>query len=480
MSEHDPLLLDATGQAALLRSSEMSIRELLLLAIARIEAVNPALNAVIHPRFDAALAESAQVPADAPFAGVPFLVKDLMCTTAGDPYHCGSRYLRRIGYRAAADSHLAARYRRAGLVVLGRTNTPEFGTVCTTEPLAYGPTRNPWSPAHSPGGSSGGAAAAVASGMVAAAHGNDGGGSIRVPASHCGLYGLKPSRGLISHGPARGDVWMGAAHEHVLTRSVRDSAALLDACAGPHAGDPYPNAWRPGAALAALASEPPRLRIGYLARTPGARLPLDPACRDAVLRTAALLADLGHHVEEAHPAALDEADDERHFMRMVSAWTAHDIDELVAATGEALLPGDLEGHTEVVYQIGKSLAAADYLRAHVHLQGWARRIAAWWDDGYDLLLTPVAAARPPLLGAHPSTSEDPIGPLRGAVPYIAFTAPFNITGQPAASLPLHISDDGLPVGTQLVARLGADATLLAVSAEIERAAPWAGRRPPRL
>lgn len=478
MSEHDPLLLDATAQAALLRSGKLSTRELLLLSIARIEARNPALNAVIHPRFDAALDEARRVPHDAPFAGVPFLVKDLMCTTAGDPCHCGSRYLQRIGYRAATDSHLAARYRRAGLVVLGRTNTPEFGTVCTTEPLAYGPTRNPWSLAHSPGGSSGGAAAAVASGMVAVAHGNDGGGSIRVPASHCGLYGLKPSRGLISHGPARGDVWMGAAHEHVLTRSVRDSAALLDACAGPHAGDPYPNAWLAGAAQAALAKDPPRLRIGYMARTPGGRLPLDPACRDAVLRTAALLADLGHDVEEAHPAALDEVDEERQFMRMVAAWTAHDIDELVAITGEALAPGDLEAHTEVVHQIGKGLSAVDYLRAQVYLQGWARRIAAWWDSGYDLLLTPVAAARPPLLGANPSTPEDPIGPLRGAVPYIAFTAPFNITGQPAASLPLHFSDDGLPVGTQLVAPLGADARLLAVSAQLERAAPWAGQRPP--
>jgi amidase len=478
MSEHDPLLLDATGQAALLRSRKLSTRELLLLSIARIEAQNPALNAVIHPRFDAALDEAQRVSPDAPFAGVPFLVKDLMCTTAGDPCHCGSRYLQRIGFRAAADSHLAARYRRAGLVVLGRTNTPEFGTVCTTEPLAYGPTRNPWSLNHSPGGSSGGAAAAVASGMVAVAHGNDGGGSIRVPASHCGLYGLKPSRGLISHGPARGDVWMGAAHEHVLTRSVRDSAALLDACAGHHAGDPYPNAWLAGAARAALANEPPPLRIGYMARTPGGRLPLEAACRDAVLSTAALLADLGHSVEEAHPAALDEADDERHFMRMVSAWTAHDIDEFVAMSGEALAPGDLEAHTEVVYQTGKALSAPEYLRAQVYLQGWARRIAAWWDGGYDLLLTPVAAARPPLLGAHPSTPEDPIGPLRGAVPYIAFTAPFNITGQPAASLPLHFSDDGLPVGTQLVAPLGADARLLAVSAQLERAAPWAGQRPP--
>lgn len=474
----DPLALDATGQAELLRRGALSPRELALLAIARIETLNPALNAVIHPRFERALEESARVPTGAPFAGVPFLVKDLMCTTAGDPYHCGSAYLKRIGHRATADSHLAACYRRAGLVVLGRTNTPEFGTVCTTEPQAYGPTRSPWSPRHSPGGSSGGAAAAVASGMVAAAHGNDGGGSIRVPASHCGLYGLKPSRGFISHGPARGDVWLGCAHEHVLTRTVRDSAGLLEASAGGHAGDPCPDAWRAGSALAALEREPPRLRIGWMARTPGGRLPLDAACRDAVEAAAALLASLGHHVEEAHPAALDEFDEEHHFMKVVAAWTAHDIDELVAASGEPLLAGDLEPHTAIVYGKGRSLAAQDYLRAHVWLQGWARRIAGWWDSGFDLLLTPVAAAPPPPIGAHASTPDDPMAPLRGTVPYITFTVPFNVSGQPAAALPLHVDADGLPIGVQLVARLGADALLLQVSAQVERAAPWATRRPP--
>lgn len=474
----DPLSLDATAQAGLLRQGALSAGELVELAIARIEALNPALNAVIHRRYEAARAEAARAAPDAPFAGVPFLVKDLMLTTAGDPYHGGSRYLRRIGHVATHDSFLAARYRRAGFVILGRTNTPEFGTVCTTEPAAWGATRNPWSLAHSPGGSSGGSAAAVASGMVALAHGNDGGGSIRVPAAHCGLYGLKPSRGLISHGPDRGEVWLGAAHEHVLTRSVRDSAAVLDLSAGMESGDPYPDAWHRGTALAAVTADPPRLRIGVMTRCPGGRLALHADCLRAVEDAAALLADLGHHVDYAHPAALDEVDEERHFMRMVAAWTAHDLDAAVAASGQALRADDIEAHTAAVCTMGRAVSGIDYLRAQVWLQAWARRIAGWWDEGYDCLLTPVAAAPPPRIGEFAATDDDPIAPLRGTVPYIAFTSPFNVTGQPAASLPLYWSGSGLPIGVQLVTRLGEDARLLALSAELERARPWHARRPP--
>ncbi|MCC7119961.1 MAG: amidase [Gammaproteobacteria bacterium] len=475
----DPLALDATAQAELLRRGAISAHELAALAIDRIEALNPALNAVIHRRYEAAHAELADVPRDAPFAGVPFLVKDLMLTMAGDPCHAGSRYLQRIDHRAPADSALARRYRRAGFTLLGRTNTPEFGTVCTTEPAACGPTRNPWSLAHSPGGSSGGAAAAVASGMVAVAHGNDGGGSIRVPAAHCGLYGLKPSRGRISHGPTRGEVWMGAAHEHVLTRSVRDSAAVLDLSAGPETGDPYPLSWTPGSAVAATLRDPPRLRIGVMRRCPATQIPLHADCLRAVEAAAALLGSLGHRVEEAHPGALDEIDEEHRFMRVVAAWTAHDLDAAIAASGEPLVAGDLEPHTEIVYAIGRAASATDYLRAQIWLQAWARRIAAWWDDdGFDLLLTPVAALPPPRIGAYAATPADPMAPLRGTVPYIVFTAPFNVTGQPAASLPLHWNDDALPIGVQLVAGAGQDTLLLAVSAELERACPWVLRRPP--
>lgn len=477
-SSADPLALDATAQAELVRRGDIGAAELAELAIARIDALNPLLNAVVHRRDEAARRELAAVPRDAPFAGVPFLVKDLMLTTAGDPYHAGCRYLQRIGHIATSDSYLAARYRKAGFTLLGRTNTPEFGTVCTTEPTLYGPTRNPWSLAHSPGGSSGGAAAAVASGMVAVAHGNDGGGSIRVPAAHCGLYGLKPSRGRVSHGPSRGDVWMGAAHEHVLTRSVRDSAALLDLTAGLQTGDPYPVTWQPGTARAATTQSPPRLRIGVMRRCPANRGELHEDCRRAVDDAAALLTELGHRVDEANPAALDELDEERHFMRVVAAWTAHDLDAAVTGSGQPLVDGDLEPHTAVVYAMGKAVSAIDYLRAQVWLQAWARRIAAWWDDdGYDLLLTPVATQPPPRIGAYAATPEDPIAPLRGTVPYIAFTAPFNVTGQPAASLPLWWNDAGLPIGVQLVARMGEDARLLAVSAELERARPWAARRP---
>ena len=470
------LALDATAQAAMLRAGDVSACELMEAAIARLTQVNPALNAVIHPRLDAARADAlAAHPGAAPFAGVPFLVKDLMCTNAGEPLHGGNRYLQRHGHRATQDSTLAARYRAAGLISLGRTNTPEFGSVTTTEPAAYGPTRNPWSPEHSTGGSSGGSAAAVAAGIVAVAHGNDGGGSIRIPAAHCGLVGLKPSRGRISFGPSRGEVWLGAACEHVLTRSVRDSAALLDLTAGHCAGDPYYTPL-PGTSFASSAErDPARLRIGVMDRTPGGRLPLHPACRDAVLDTAKALAALGHEVSLSYPAALDVEDEDRHFMKVVAAWVAQGVEEAIAVYGPPA-DGDFEPHTAITCRMGQKLSATEYLNAQIWLQAHARAICSWWETGFDLLLTPTTTQPPPLIGAFAPTADDPMAPLRGTVPYIAYTVPFNISGQPAISLPLHRTTDGLPIGVQAVAAMGREDLLFALAGQLERAHPWASHR----
>src|SRR5438128_4591274 len=300
-------LLEATAQAELVRQRHVSPRELVDAAIARIERVNPQLNAVIIQRFEKARAEAAapDLP-DGPFRGVPFLLKDLICHSAGDPYHAGMRLLRELEWVERYDTYLAARFRAAGFVFLGRTNVPELGPAPTTEPVAYGPTRNPWDTARSSGGSSGGAAAAVAAGLVPAAHANDGGGSIRIPASECGLVGLKPTRGRTSLGPDAGESWAGAVAEHVVTRSVRDTAALLDAVAGPMPGDPYfaPPPARPFAAE--VGRDPGRLRIGVLARVPGDAFGLHPDCAAAARDTARLLESLGHVVEESHPAALDD------------------------------------------------------------------------------------------------------------------------------------------------------------------------------
>ena len=470
--------LDATALAALVRSGETTPLELVDAAIARIERFNPALNAVIHPRFDKARDEARGTLPDGPFKGVPFLVKDLMCATAGDPYHGGMQFLKNLNWTAPHDSHLAQRYREAGFVFVGRTNTPEFGTVTTTEPLAHGPTRNPWDPDRSAGGSSGGSAAAVAARMVPVANGGDGGGSIRVPASCCGLFGLKPTRGRISSGPDRGEVWLGFAVQHVLGISVRDSAAILDATAMPFTGDPYfaPPPAKPFAD--ALTAPLPKLRIGVLRHVPNGQVELHADCLAAVDDAAKLLEDLGHEVEESHPQALAEIDEDHRFMNIVASWVTRDVAHYAALAGREPEPDELEPSTQIIRKMGNKLSAADYLDTQIYLQTRARRIASWWDTGFDLLLTPTMAAPPAPLGTYAATEDDPIRPLRGTIPFIPFTSPFNATGQPAASIPLWWNDDGLPIGIQLVARYADEATLFAIAAQLEAARPWAHRTPP--
>ena len=472
-------LLDATAQAELVRQRKASPRELVDAAIARIERVNPKLNAVIIQRFEKARAEAAapDLPAG-PFRGVPFLLKDLICHSAGDPYHAGMRLLRELEWVERYDTHLAARFRAAGFVFLGRTNVPELGPAPTTEPLAYGPTRNPWDTSRSPGGSSGGSAAAVAAGLVPVAHANDGGGSIRIPSSECGLVGLKPSRGRTSLGPDVGEGWGGLSVEHVVARSVRDTAAVLDAVAGYLPGDPYtaPPPVRPF--RDEVGAAPGKLRVGLLVKAPAAQAEVHPECATAARETARLLESLGHRVEESSPAAL--ADDEvgRAAVTVITAATARDLAYWSERTGRKIGPGDVEPMTWAIAEMGRPVSASDYLRAIEYLHAHTRQVAAWWADGFDLLLTPTLPEPPPRLGEFDPAPGDPLrGFTRGGT-FVAFTMPFNVTGQPAISLPLHWSTDGLPIGVQLGAAYGREDLLLRIAAQLEEARPWSARRPP--
>jgi amidase len=471
--------LDATAQADLVRRREVTPIELVDAAIARIERLNPTLNAVIHPLFEKAraLAASADLP-DGPFRGVPFLMKDMFGYTAGDPYHMGLRALRDVGFIAPHDTHLAAKLRRAGLVFLGRTNTPELGTLPTTEPEAYGPSRNPWDTSRTTGGSSGGSAAAVASGMVAAAHANDGGGSIRIPASACGVVGLKPSRGRISLGPDVGEGFGGLVAEGVVSRSVRDTAALLDIVAGPMPGDPYTAPPPPVPFVRALEGRPRRLRVGVLTDTPCGIRPTHPECIAAADDAARLLESLGHAVEVSHPIALDEPDMWQHFTTMYATHHARLHDVLAMLTGTRLGPGDLDAINWTLAEMGRTVSAAQYLFTLDWLHGYGRRMAGWWDDGFDLLVTPTLPEPPPVLGTFAPSGDDPAVAGLRAQQFASFTLPFNMTGQPAISLPLHWSaDGGLPVGVQLVGGYGREDLLLQVAAHLEDARPWAQRRP---
>jgi len=470
--------LDATAQADLVRRGEVSPRELVAHAIARLERLNPELNAVIHPALERARARAAAADLPrGPFTGVPFLMKDIGGAEAGEPNHCGMRLLKEAGWRAQEDSYLTRKFVAAGLVSLGRTNTPELALLPTTEPEAYGATRNPWNPRHSAGGSSGGAAAAVAAGIVPAAHASDGGGSIRGPASMCGLVGLKPTRGRCSFGPSLGERWNGFSTEFVVTRSVRDAAALLDVAAGPMPGDPY-FAPPPPAPFAAMTAVPPAvLRIGVMTRAPRG-LDLHPECRAAVDAAARTLARLGHAVEESYPEALDDNDPVMTFVTVVAANTARALDAWGARVGRTVTARDVEPLTWALAERARSAGAVDLLAAIESVHAVGRRLAAWWERGFDLLVTPTQAAPPPELGFITSTAEEPLRAFVRAAPYGVFTLPFNLSGQPAISLPLHWTADGLPVGVQLIAPYAREDLLLRVAAQVEQAVPWAGRQAP--
>lgn len=468
---------DATGQADAVRRKDVSPRELVDEAIRRIERVNPRLNAVIHEHFERARAEADGPLPDGPFRGVPFLLKDLANgARAGDPIHWGARFLKDAGYRAPETSYLVEKFMRAGLVIVGRTNVPELGAWTTTEPEAYGPTRNPWNPEHSSGGSSGGAAAAVASRMVAAAHASDGGGSIRIPASKCGLVGLKPSRGRVSMGPAIGEMWAGLAFELAVTRSVRDAAGLLDAVAGAMPGDPYVAELPLRPYLAEVGAPPGTLRIGLVPAI--ATAPVHPDCAAAVERSGRLLADLGHRVEIAHPRALEDPTISEAVIRIIAASQAHAIDHFGEQLGRPLGAADMDCDNWAITEMGRQVSGAQYLAALAALHAWNRRMASFWSGGFDLLVTPTIPVPPPRLGEQTPDPAAPLSAWARAGTMVAFTVPFNVTGQPAMSLPLHWNDAGLPIGVQLVAGFGREDVLIRVGAQLETAAPWAERRPP--
>lgn len=471
--------LDATAQAEFVRKKQVSPLELVDAAITAIERVNPQLNAVITPLFEKARAQARdEAVAQGPFGGVPLLLKDLICTTAGDPIYSGARVFRDARFVAPADSYLAEKFKAAGFINLGKTNTPEFGLNATTEPEAFGPSRNPWDITRSTGGSSGGSAAAVASRMVAVGHASDGGGSIRIPASECGVVGLKPSRGRVSLGPDFGDFWAGLATEGVVTRSVRDSAAVLDAIAGYMPGDPYAAPPRRRPYAQEVGADPGWLRIGVMTRTPQGCAPLHPDCLAAVTETVRLLRSLNHMVEEAHPAPLDETDFGGHFLDLVGAHAAMSVQRMSTQFGRKLNPEDFEPWTWNIIARGQRIAAADYLDTAHWLQLWARRVAQWWTHGFDLLLTPTIAEPPVPLGTLVLISGDPEASLARLTNLIPFTPAFNVTGQPAISLPLFWNAAGLPIGSQLVAPFGREDLLIRLAAQLEAALPWADREPP--
>lgn len=461
------LRLDATGQAELVARGEVSAIELVEVAAARLAAVNPALNAVIHPSVDRARRAAAGRLPEGPFTGVPFLIKDLIAHAANEPFHEGIRALAGRSFREDRDTRLVELFDAAGLVSIGRTNTSELGLLPTTEPLVYGPTRNPWDLSRSPLGSGGGSAAAVASRVVPLAHSNDGGGSIRLPASACGLIGLKPTRGRVSLAPDYGDLISGTVSEFAITRSVRDTAALLAAVSAPQVGEPY-------APFRAPHDRGSPLRVGVMTSTPRNEHPVHPACRRGVEVTAAALSELGCFVEEAHPAALDETRFPSEAVKIMPfAFAAFAIAWWQRRTGVLFAADDVEPWTWVCAERGRKLSAVDYLSAMEYVQAWTRRLSWWWHDGYDLLLTPTVAEPPPPLGsfAAPDTG------LRSAQ-IVAFTYAFNLSGHPAISLPCHL-DEGLPIGVQLVATHGHEDLLLQVSAELEQAMTWTTHTSPK-
>jgi len=484
---------DATGLAELVRAKQVSASELVEAAIERIEARNPALNAVVHTQFERARREASE-PRTGPFAGVPFLLKDLMAEDQGQPSTSSCKL--GSGWRAEHDCELVARFKRAGLIIVGRTNTPELGIMGTTESVFRGPAHNPYDLAHSTGGSSGGSGAAVSARIVPAANAGDGGGSIRIPASHCGLVGLKPTRGRNPQGPFGGEHWAALVEEHVVTRSVRDSAAILDATCGTDVGAPYQvrDPARPFAAE--LGQSPGTLRVAFTTQPLFAEK-IDPDCVAAVQDAAQLARSLGHQVEEAMPP-FDRPALIRAYLLIVAAGVASDLAAAESRGGRQARPSDVEPATWLLYSIARALPTADYIAAVELVRRTSRQVAEFFTR-YDVLLTATAARAPVKLGELSPTSSElfQLGILRtfpirallmkavdemahGPLSATPNTQLFNMTGQPAMSLPLFWNAAGLPIGTQWVAPFGREDLLFRLASQLEVARPWAARKPPTL
>jgi amidase len=485
--------LDGLGLAALVRGKQVSAAEVLHASLARITKRNPPLNAVVR-LLDAAARDSlAQIPPDAPFAGVPMVIKDLQATIAGVPTSHGTKPLQAV--IPDHDSELIARYRRAGAVFVGRSNTPEFGLTPFTESEALGAARNPWDTTRTTGGSSGGSGAAVAARMVPIGHGGDGGGSIRIPASCNGVFGLKPTRGRMPTGPDFGDMWRGFAQEHVLTRSVRDSAAMMDATAGEDAGTPVACPAQARPFVDEVNSEPGRLRIA-MTSTPFFGNHVHDDCKAALRDAATLLESLGHDVIEAEPT-LDGEMLAKAFLTVVAAECRADIEWLGEQLSRAPRRDDVEVATWALGVLGRHFRASDYANAVRRLQSAGRVVGRFFTQ-YDLLITPTLADPPFTIGAlQPKPSERAALSVLGALGlgsvlgsggllkemadnafgFIPYTPLFNVTGQPAMSVPLFWNAAGLPIGTQVVGRFGDEATLFRVAGQLERARPWANRLP---
>jgi amidase/6-aminohexanoate-cyclic-dimer hydrolase len=469
--------LDAVGLAELVSKREVSPEELLKEALNRVAALNPAINAVTMIQEDVARRLIASGLPDGPLKGVPFLLKDLGAEAVDFPSNNGSRLFANTRY--ALDSSIYARLKAAGLVTFGRTTSPEGGVGPVTEAAVYGgPTRNPWNLAHTPGGSSGGAAAAVAAGIVPAAHGSDGGGSVRIPASSCGLFGFKATRARLPDGPYAGEGWAGMAIDGFLTRSVRDTAVLLDATHGSDLGAPYAAPPLEDTFASALDRTPKKLRIAFSVTSLTGQ-PIDPECRAAVQRTARLLEDMGHRVEEALPQA-DTRGMMEAWTKIVACGTALWMNGAAKKRGRPIAEGEIEGIARGAIAYAQTLSGADYLESVGKVHAYGRELAAFFER-YDILLTATLAEPPALIGRFDHRSDDYVdyrmGPGR-VFDYSPYTAAFNASGQPAASLPLHWTPDGLPVGIHLAAAFGKDELLMALCARLEEAAPWFDRRPP--
>lgn len=455
---------DATGLADLVRSGDVHPQELVEEAIERAEALNPALNAIIHRQYERARRDAEQPVTGGPFPGVPFLLKDYKGREAGEPYHMGVRALRDLDYRPRTDSALARRFRAAGLIPIGRTNVAQMALMGTTEPELYGPTHNPWDLSRSPGGSSGGSAAAVAARIVPAAHANDISGSIRIPASLCGLVGLKPTRGRVTSSTVS-DRPVGMNVEGVVTRSVRDTAALIDATSWQSPWWPAPVL--PGPLVDEVGRDPGCLRIGMWTEAfNGSTVDIDSAA--AATDCCRLLESMGHHVSIGAPAVLSSDELWELANAALGATAASEADAWSERIGRAFTADDLEARSWAVIEAGRAISGPKLLTVIERMQELAAEALAWWDD-FDVLVTPTTAAPATVLGEYLQGYESG----RGS----AFTRPINVTGQPAISIPFGWPADGLPRGVQLVAAYGHEDVLIRLASAIEEAVPWDHRRP---